>query len=107
MRVGYVQRAGAQLTVVGRNKHLPKDNPLCGPHQALMRLKSIDQMQRLSSEEAYSFSATITGTEETLAEIREAYLAFVKKAETIVKPAPSKKAFQMNFDLFPWEITPA
>lgn len=104
IRIGYVERKGTHYVVVGRNRHLPKDNPLCGPHQALMRLKSIDQMQRLSSEQAYSFSATITGNEETWEQLRDAYLTFVKKAEGIVKPAPSKKAYQMNFDLFPWQI---
>ncbi len=103
-KIGYIKRSKNNYEVIHRNKHLPKDNPLCGPHQSAMRLKSIDQLQRLSSKQSYSFSATITGSEETWEEIRDAYLNFLKKAESIVKVAPSQKAFQINFDLFPWEI---
>lgn len=104
LRIGYIRRFGSTYEVIGRNKHLPRENPLCGPHQALLRLKSIDQMQRLSASEMYSFSATITGTDETREQLREVWLGFLKRAEAIVKPAPSQKAFQINFDLFPWEL---
>ena len=61
-------------------------------------------MQRLSSNEAYSFSATITGSDETREALHEAWLGFLKKAESLVKESRSEKAFQINFDLFPWEL---
>lgn len=104
VRIGYVQREGSHYKVVAWATHLPKRNPLCGPHLLLMRLKSVDQLQRLSGDQAYSHSVTISGTEETKELLSDAYLGFLKKAEGIVKAAKSEKAFQMNFDLFPWEL---
>lgn len=101
-RVGYARREKGKWILLERNKHLPKDSPLCGPHQTIMRMKSIDQLQRLAPDAKYSFSATFSGTEETRAQIQDAFLAFLKKAEAIVGEAESKSAFQMNFDLFPW-----
>ena len=98
VRIGYVRIERGSYQVVAKNKHLPREAPLCGP------LKSIDQMQRLSISETYSFSATLSGNDETKAELQAAYLAFLKSAEAIVKAAPAQKVFQMNFDLFPWEI---
>jgi hypothetical protein len=70
----------------------------------MMRLKSIDQLQRLSVDQSYSHSVTFTGTDETKEALSEAYLAFLKKAESIVKPAKSERVFQMSFDLFPWDL---
>lgn len=104
VRIGYVKFEKGEYKVLARNRHLSKEDPLCGPHQALMRLKSIDQMQRLDRNESYTFSATITGGEETQALLQEAFFGFLKKAESTVKAAPSEKILQMNFDLFPWKI---
>ncbi|MGZ3796748.1 MAG: TIGR02147 family protein [Pseudobdellovibrionaceae bacterium] len=103
--IGYVRIEGGIHKVIARDKHLPKRNPLSGPHLALMRLKSIDQLQRLSSNQAYSHSVTFTGTSETKDLLCDAYLNFLKDAEAIVKSARSDKVFQMNFDLFPWTLS--
>ncbi|MGE0526731.1 MAG: TIGR02147 family protein [Bdellovibrionales bacterium] len=100
--IGYVQREGSTYKVTARDQHLPKSNPLSVPHLILMRMKSMDQLQRLSRAQAYSHSVTFTGTEETRDLLSDAYLTFLKKAESIVRPANSEKVFQMNFDLFPW-----
>ena len=102
--IGYVQREGGAYKVMARDRHLPKRNPLSGPHLTLMRLKSIDQLQRLSVDQSYSHSVTFTGTDETKDALSDAYLTFLKKAETIVRPARSEKVFQMSFDLFPWDL---
>lgn len=102
--IGYVQRDGGTYKVLARDRHLPKRNPLSGPHLTLMRLKSIDQLQRLSVNQSYSHSVTLTGTDETKDALSDAYLSFLKKAEGIVRPARSEKVFQMSFDLFPWDL---
>lgn len=103
-RIGYVKKEGAAYRVVARDKHLPARNPLSGPALTLLRFKSLDHLQRLTTGEAFSHTVTLTGTAETKERLSDAYLAFLKKAEAIVKPARSEKAFQMNFDLFPWEL---
>src|SRR5258708_38882846 len=64
-RIGYIQREGAGYKVMSHDNHLPKDNPLCGPHLSLMRLKSIDQLQRLSTDQTYSHSVTFTANDES------------------------------------------
>lgn len=102
--LGHVAREGQTYKVLARDRHLPKRNPLSGPHLTLMRLKSIDQLQRLSLDQSYSHSVTFTGTEETKEALSDAYLHFLKKAEGIVRPAKSEKVFQMSFDLFPWDL---
>ena len=104
LKLGHVRLEGATYNVMTLNKHLPKSSPLSGPHLALMRLKSLDQLQRLSPEQSYTHSVTFTATDEVMQELSDAYFQFLKKAEAIVKPAPSEKAFQMNFDLFPWRL---
>ncbi len=104
IKTGDVKAEGAVYKVVARNRHLPKSNPLSGPHLALMRLKALDQIQRLSPEQSFSHSVTFTGTDETKEALSDAYLNFLKKAEGLVKPARSEKVFQMSFDLFPWQL---
>jgi uncharacterized protein (TIGR02147 family) len=102
--IGYVVREASGYKVLARNQHLAKQNPLTGPSLTLMRLKAIDQLQRLSADQSYAHSVTFTGTSETKALLSDAYLSFLKKAEAIVKPAKSEKVFQMSFDLFPWDL---
>jgi predicted alpha/beta superfamily hydrolase len=64
---------------VARDRHLPKRNPLSGPHLTMMRLKSIDQLQRMSGDQSYSHSVTFTGTDDTKEALSDAYLAFLEK----------------------------
>lgn len=90
--------------VLSGSDHLPKESPLCQPHQTLMRYKSVDQMQRLAWGKAYSFSVTFSSTPEDKAQIQSAFLDFVNAAEKIVKKSPREKVYQINFDLFPWEL---
>lgn len=103
-RIGYIQRVGGGCRVLARDKHLPARNPLSGPAQTLLRFKSLDQLQRLNAEAHFSHTVTLTGDADTLDQLGDAYLAFLKKAEGIVKPAKSERVLQMNFDLFPWEL---
>lgn len=103
-RIGCIVPEGTRYKVLYQSHHLPKDNPLCNPHQSLIRIKSIDQMQRLDAREKYSFSATLSGSEETREKLQAAFMDFLRKAEALVQTAKSEKIYQMNFDLFPWQI---
>ena len=103
-RIGHAKRDGRAFRPVHRDAHLPTRNPLFRPNMALMRMRSIDQLQRLPLEASYTHSVTITGTEETKRQLSEAYLKFLKVAREIVRPAKSERAYQMNFDLFPWTL---
>lgn len=105
--IGYIKRASGnpkgKIDVLVEGRHLPRESPLLKPHHALMRIKSIDQMQRLPQDLAYSFSATISTEPEVRTQIQAEFLKFLKAAEKLVMSHESGTLYQINFDLFPWE----
>jgi uncharacterized protein (TIGR02147 family) len=88
--------------VAALQTHLSKNSPLTRPHHAQLRQLSIDRLQRLGSENFYSYSVILTATDEERARIQSEFLSFIKIVEDLVTPAESESVFQMNFDLFPW-----
>jgi len=92
------------VEVIEKNFHLPKDSPMLLPHQILMRSKSTQRLQELATDQRYSFSVTFTGTEETRKIIHTKFLELLKEAEPVVKNTSGENVYQMNFDLFPWNI---
>lgn len=101
---GFAAQEKGVYKVLLRDRHLPKRNPLSGPFATMIRLRSLDQLQRLSLEQSYSHTMTFTATMETKEQLSDAYVSFLKKAEAIVRPAAEEHLFQMNFDLFPWSL---
>jgi DNA-binding MarR family transcriptional regulator/predicted transcriptional regulator len=105
--IGYIKRSSGnsktKIEVLVEGRHLPRESPLLKPHHALMRIKSIDQMQRLPKESAYSFSATISTMPEVRTQIQAEFLKFLKAAEKLVMSHDAGTLYQINFDLFPWE----
>lgn len=95
------------VSVLKKNHHLPKDSTLCLPHQLLMRMKSIDHMQRVPKERRHSVSVAFSGDQQTAEKIHSSFLDFLKSCEPVVKKASATEAFQLNFDLFPWDIREA
>ena len=71
-------------------------------HQVLMRLKSAERLQVVSPEKRYSFSVTFSTSENTRAAIHEEFLQFLVRIESQVKSSVGENAYQINFDLFPW-----
>jgi uncharacterized protein (TIGR02147 family) len=100
----YIEAGKNGYEVKLKNRHLPKESPLCQPHQSLLRYKSIDQMQRVSEKDRYSFSVTFSSSPEDKNRIQSEFLEFLKKAEVIVKNTKREHVYQINFDLFPWEL---
>lgn len=102
--IGYIKRKGAKIEVLVEGRHLPRESHLLRPHHTVMRVKSIDQMQRLPSDQTYSFSATISTEPEVRTKIQAEFLKFMKAAEKLVTTHDAGKLYQINFDLFPWEM---
>jgi uncharacterized protein (TIGR02147 family) len=103
VRLGYTEaKPAGGYAIRVKHRHLPDESPLCLPHQALMRSRSLEQFQRLSRGKRYGFSATFSATPDTRAKIQAEFLEFVKKAEALVGASKETHVFQMNFDLFPW-----
>jgi uncharacterized protein (TIGR02147 family) len=107
-RLGYVrQSAKGTFEVLVRHRHLPSDSPLCAPHQALMRLRSLEQANRLSPDERYQVSVTFSANETVKRRIQGEFLALLKASEPWVRSAPAEAVYQLNFDLFPWVASKA
>lgn len=100
----YVRKKGGKYEVLVQGRHLPRESPILKPHQILMRIKSLEQIQRLEPERIYSFSATISTSPEIRTKLQAEFLKFLKAAEKLVKDHPPEKLYQINFDLFPWEL---
>ncbi len=103
-KLNYIKRKGNHFEVLVEGRHLPKDSQIARPHQILMRMKSIDQIQRLSPDNVYSFSATISTLPEVRTKIQAEFLKFLKTAEKLVTNNDPENLYQMNFDLFPWDL---
>ncbi|MBC7742613.1 MAG: DUF4423 domain-containing protein [Bdellovibrionaceae bacterium] len=102
--VNYIRKKGNNYEVLVEGQHLPRESILLRPHHVMMRMKSLDQMQRLAPEQNYSFSATISTLPEIRTQIQAEFLKFLKSAEKLVRGHDSTQLYQINFDLFPWEI---
>lgn len=72
------------------------------PHQSLMRMRSLARLQELPAEKRYSFSVTFSTSERIREQIQQKFLALLKEIEPLVKGGASENAYQINFDLFPW-----
>jgi uncharacterized protein (TIGR02147 family) len=103
IEIGYVQKRSEEYEVLQKGKHLPRESHLLRPHQHMLRLKSLEQLQALPAESTYSFSATISTTPEVRTRLQAEFLKFLKAAEKLVENHEAEKLYQINFDLFPWE----
>lgn len=102
--IKYIRKKGPKYEVLVEGQHLPRESHILRPHHVMMRMKSLDQMQRLSADQNYSFSATISTSPEVRTQIQSEFLKFLKSAEKLVRGHDSDKLYQINFDLFPWDI---
>jgi uncharacterized protein (TIGR02147 family) len=84
--------------------HLPKSSPLCRPNQVLLRTKSIDHISKLAESAHESVSITFSADDDSYREIHQEFIRFLKRTEKIVQKTERKRAYQINFDLFPWDI---
>ena len=80
--------------------HLEKESPLAKVNGSFFRLKAIEALQRERSADDYFFTATFSATDALRLEIKEHFLAFLKRRSREIESCPSEQVFQMNFDLF-------
>ena len=53
----------------------------------------------------YSFSVTFATENKIREQIQQKFLAFLGEIELLVKDGEGDNAYQLNFDLFPWNST--
>ena len=102
--IGYVREENSRFVVKKKNFFLSKDSNLHGPHLSLLRLRSVEHMLKLNNESKQAISVTFSADEETFQKIQSEFMKFFSKCEKLVKKAPSVHPYQLNFDLFPWQM---
>lgn len=97
-----IRKVNGSYVVAVQAQHLASDSPLQRMHHTAIRALSMDKMIRLSKDDYYSFSATVSISDDSRFAIRAEFLKFIQKAQEIVTKAPAEKVMQMHFDFFPW-----
>jgi len=85
-----------------RNFHLPKESPLCEPHQELMAQLSGQHLRGLPDDQRYCFTVTFSADPATRDKVQREFLKFLQAVEPVVKEAPAEELYGMRFDLFQW-----
>ena len=93
--------SGAYL-IIRDHMQLVADSPLNLPYQIFQRTNAINKIQTQNIEDRFVFSVAFSADQKTKNEIHEAFLKFLRKAETLVKEGSPTDIYQMNFDLFGW-----
>jgi len=101
-RMKFLEQGENGYKVVRKNFHLPRESPLCEPHQQLMLQLSHQHLQSLPEDKKYSFTVTFSADPRARENIQREFLSFLKKIEPIVKDAPPEDLYGMRFDLFQW-----
>ncbi len=99
---GLVKLKGKKWISEAVHQHLPRESPLCKPQQMLMRLRAMETLQKIPRNEAYTFAATVTMTEEVKFQIQARFIEFLKETEKLIRDSRSENIYQIQFDLFPW-----
>lgn len=104
-KLGYIKTdKDGRFVVTKKHFHLPKESSVCFAHQALLKMRSLDHMQKLDPDDRESVSITFSCDQETLKKVHENFLQFLKQCQDLVIPAKCENAYQMNFDLFRWDV---
>ncbi|MBX3019852.1 MAG: TIGR02147 family protein [Bdellovibrionaceae bacterium] len=102
VEMGFVRKTPQGFEKLKRNFHLPKESPLCLPHQNLLAQISTRQQHGLPDDEKFNFAVTFSADAETREKIQREFLSFLKKIEGLVKDAPAQEVYGLSFDLFRW-----
>ena len=82
--------------------HYNAEHSLTRVHQQMLRSFCDAQFLKLSEEQKKRFMVTFNADEKTFLEIQEKFSSFLRHIERKVLEAPSRKTYQMNFELFEW-----
>ncbi len=91
-----------QYEILKQHFFIHKTSPLSPPHQALVRTHSAAQLLRIQAPQKQSFNLTFTTDEASVAKIRESFVKWLKELESIISDTEAERAYQLNYDLFPW-----
>ncbi len=100
---GFIIHKTDGIEVLKQNYHLPKESPICLPHQVTLKNLSQSKLMTLSSDKHKSICVTFSGNKSTYSLIQSQFLKFLKDAEKeVIEAEEHNEVFQLNFDLFYW-----
>lgn len=88
--------------VLRDNLHLPDDSILHSAYAGRMRLKGLERMDQLTSDEAYRFSVIFSTNARVRQKIHSSFIEWLKSTQKAVQGSREEDVYQMNFDLFNW-----
>ena len=97
-----IERRAQRWIVKPIHQLLPATSPLCKPQQMLKRMRAMEVLQKLQADRIYSFSGTLTMSEDTRLSIQVRFVEFLKDIENLVLESPADGIYHLQFDLFPW-----
>jgi uncharacterized protein (TIGR02147 family) len=102
LKLGLVTYQDGQYRVEKNELHLRAGSPVFHAYRALMRFKALDQLAKLGSDDAYSFSVVFSADDVTRAAVKARILDMIRSSEGLVQKAPREEVYQMTIDLFRW-----
>lgn len=102
--LGVITIRDRKIVVLKDSLHLSSDSHVIRPYQILSRLKGLEKLQKSRGKEQFAYSLYFSADDEARAQILTAFMAFLRQTEKIVRPAACDKVFQINFDLYDWEL---
>jgi uncharacterized protein (TIGR02147 family) len=100
--MGILSQEGKRWKVLQNNIHLSENSPFVKAHRNLLRLKSIEKMDRLDKKDFYSFTVAFSTEASINKQIREKFLNFLEEVQALVQNGKEKEVYQLNFDLLKW-----
>lgn len=91
-----------RIEIIRKNLHLPQESILQSSYASRMRLKAIERMDVLDSDEAYRFSVIFSADTKTRERIHASFMEWLKGAQKQVQASREEEVYQMNFDLLNW-----
>lgn len=88
--------------VLKNHFHYSPTHPLIRIHQHLLKDFAGHHLQKILEDEKTSFMATFNADPKALELIQRKFREFIREVEKIAVQAPSKKTYQLVFDLFAW-----
>lgn len=101
-QIKLITRMGDEVKVLVENIHLPKSSPVYRMWRNSLKLLSMQHIDSLDDEEAYSFSVVFSSNDDSKRLIHRKFIDFLKEVEEIATSGKQENVYNMTFELFPW-----
>jgi hypothetical protein len=101
-RLGLILKKNGAVSVTQQDLHLSKTSGLYEPYRKLIRLKTLEKIQKGNDGKEYTFSVFFSADPKTREQIQERFFEFLKFTQKLVKSSKTTEVYQMNFDLLDW-----